>query len=129
MGERLQRLGSSLVSSFYLQSPERPLGWALGFSVLFVLLWQINTLVSPFFDVVPDRVSLVFLPAFARVVAVVVASGAEVTLQDIEQALGSRLARFKQPKQVVNVPELPRNTMGKVQKNKLRELYSNLFDD
>jgi malonyl-CoA/methylmalonyl-CoA synthetase len=39
------------------------------------------------------------------------------------------LARFKQPKQVVNVPELPRNTMGKVQKNKLRELYSNLLDD
>ena len=78
MGERLQRLGSSLVSSFYLQSPERPLGWALGFSVLFVLLWQINTLVSPFFDVVPDRVSLVFLPAFARVVAVVVAGGAGV---------------------------------------------------
>ena len=78
MGERLQRLGSSLVSSFYLQSPERPLGWALGFAVLFVLLWQINTLVSPFFDVVPDRVSLVFLPAFARVVAVVVAGGAGV---------------------------------------------------
>ncbi|MGA0856102.1 MAG: hypothetical protein ACO3QJ_05735 [Burkholderiaceae bacterium] len=78
MGERLQRLGSSLVSSLCLQSPERPLGWALGFAVLFVLLWQINTLVSPFFDVVPDRVSLVFLPAFARVVAVVVAGGAGV---------------------------------------------------
>ncbi|MFZ9102538.1 MAG: hypothetical protein ACO20B_01595, partial [Burkholderiaceae bacterium] len=46
--------------------------------MLFVLLWQINTLVSPFFDVVPDRVSLVFLPAFARVVAVVVAGGAGV---------------------------------------------------
>lgn len=78
MGERLQRLGSSLVSSLYLQSLERPLGWALGFSGLFVLLWQINALVSPFFDVVPDRVSLVFLPAFARVVAVVVAGGAGV---------------------------------------------------
>ena len=62
------------------------------------------------------------------VVAVVVASGPEVTLQDIELALGSRLARFKQPKQVVNVSELPRNTMGKVQKNKLRELHSGLFD-
>ena len=62
------------------------------------------------------------------VVAVVVASGSEVSLQDIEMALGSRLARFKQPKQVVNVAELPRNTMGKVQKNKLRELHASLFD-
>ncbi len=62
------------------------------------------------------------------VVAVVVASGSEVSLQDIELALGSRLARFKQPKQVVNVAELPRNTMGKVQKNKLRELHASLFD-
>ena len=78
MGERLQRLGSSLVSSLSLQSPERPLGWALGFAALFVLLWQINTLVSPLFEVVPDRVSLVFLPAFARVLAVVVAGGAGV---------------------------------------------------
>ena len=78
MGERLQRLGSSLVSSLSLQAPERPLSWAFGFAALFVLLWQINTLVSPLFDVVPDRVSLVFLPAFARVVAVVVAGGAGV---------------------------------------------------
>ena len=78
MGERLQRLGNSLVSSLCLQSPERPLGWALGFAVLFVVLWQVNSLVSPVFDVVPDRVSLVFLPAFARVVAVVVAGGAGI---------------------------------------------------
>ena len=43
-------------------------------------------------------------------------------------ALGSRLARFKQPKQVVNVAELPRNTMGKVQKNLLRDRHVGLFD-
>jgi hypothetical protein len=78
MGQRLQRLGASLVSSFSLQSPERPLGWVLGFALLFVSLWQANTLLSPFFEVVPDRVSLVFLPAFARVVAIVVAGGAGV---------------------------------------------------
>ena len=78
MGERLQSLGSRLVSSFSLQSPEHPLRWALGFAALFVLLWQINTLVAPAFEVVPDRVALVFLPAFARVVAVVVAGGAGV---------------------------------------------------
>ena len=37
------------------------------------------------------------------------------------------LARFKQPKQVILVKELPRNTMGKVQKNMLRETYADLF--
>ena len=52
--------------------------WALGFAALFVFLWQISTLVAPVFEVVHDRVSLVFLPAFARVVAVVVAGGAGV---------------------------------------------------
>src|ERR1041384_5805791 len=38
-------------------------------------------------------------------------------------ALDGRLAKFKQPKRVLVVPELPRNTMGKVQKNVLREQY------
>ena len=38
--------------------------------------------------------------------------------------LKSRLANFKVPKRVFLVEELPRNTMGKVQKNVLRERYS-----
>jgi malonyl-CoA/methylmalonyl-CoA synthetase len=42
-------------------------------------------------------------------------------------ALDGRLARFKQPKRVIVVPELPRNTMGKVQKNVLREQYADLY--
>jgi malonyl-CoA/methylmalonyl-CoA synthetase len=42
-------------------------------------------------------------------------------------ALEGRLARFKQPKHVIIVPELPRNTMGKVQKNVLRDTYAGLF--
>ena len=61
------------------------------------------------------------------VVAVVVPTGREVTLDAIDGALGDQLARFKQPKQVINVGELPRNTMGKVQKNVLREAHSELF--
>ncbi|CAN5351318.1 malonyl-CoA synthase [soil metagenome] len=39
----------------------------------------------------------------------------------------SRMAGFKVPKQVLLVEELPRNTMGKVQKNVLRESYGNLY--
>ncbi len=58
------------------------------------------------------------------VVAVVVADGSsELTEQSVVEALKDRLARFKQPKRVYIVDELPRNTMGKVQKNVLRDVY------
>ncbi len=40
---------------------------------------------------------------------------------------GIRLARFKLPKRVVVVEALPRNTMGKVQKNLLRQSYAKSF--
>jgi malonyl-CoA/methylmalonyl-CoA synthetase len=42
-------------------------------------------------------------------------------------ALGTRLARYKQPKRVIFADDLPRNTMGKVQKNLLRERYRDLY--
>ncbi|NIM43662.1 MAG: AMP-binding protein [Hydrogenophaga sp.] len=42
-------------------------------------------------------------------------------------ALKARLANFKIPKRCFVVNELPRNTMGKVQKNLLREQYKGLF--
>jgi malonyl-CoA/methylmalonyl-CoA synthetase len=35
-----------------------------------------------------------------------------------------RIARFKQPKALVLVEELPRNSMGKVQKNHLRDRFA-----
>lgn len=38
-----------------------------------------------------------------------------------------QIARFKQPKILHVVDELPRNTMGKVQKNTLRKLLQNIF--
>ena len=38
-----------------------------------------------------------------------------------------RLAAFKTPKRIVFVDELPRNAMGKVQKNVLRDTYKALF--
>jgi len=42
-------------------------------------------------------------------------------------ALADRLARFKQPRKLVIVPELPKNTMGKVQKAVLRERFRDAF--
>ncbi|HBK17627.1 MAG TPA: malonyl-CoA synthase, partial [Gammaproteobacteria bacterium] len=63
------------------------------------------------------------------VVAVVVPHEQEVTLEQVDRALADTLARFKQPKAVFNLSELPRNAMGKVQKNLLRDAYANTFSD
>jgi malonyl-CoA/methylmalonyl-CoA synthetase len=45
----------------------------------------------------------------------------------IMAAVSTSLARFKHPRKLVIVDELPRNTMGKVQKNILREQYKDAF--
>ncbi len=58
------------------------------------------------------------------VTAVVVPrGGAALAESDIIAALKSKIANFKVPKRVHVVDELPRNTMGKVQKNLLRERF------
>ncbi|KQU74990.1 MULTISPECIES: malonyl-CoA synthase [unclassified Rhizobacter] len=62
------------------------------------------------------------------VVAVVVPqAGAQLDGPAIAAALKSQIANFKVPKLVELVQELPRNTMGKVQKNLLRERHKGLF--
>ena len=62
------------------------------------------------------------------VTAVVVpADSAGLDETSILSALEGRLAKFKLPKKVLFVDELPRNTMGKVQKNVLRETNSGLY--
>ncbi len=45
----------------------------------------------------------------------------------IMAAAGQSLARFKHPRKLVVLPELPRNAMGKVQKNLLRTQFDGLF--
>ena len=67
-------------------------------------------------------------PDFGEAVTAVVVArhgdAAAASEDDILAALRERLANFKVPKRVYFVDELPRNTMGKVQKNILRERYS-----
>lgn len=55
------------------------------------------------------------------VVAAIVRREANVELSMIQSLLAQKLARYKLPKTIVFLPELPRNAMGKVQKNLLRE--------
>jgi malonyl-CoA/methylmalonyl-CoA synthetase len=63
------------------------------------------------------------------VTAIVVARpGAVVTEADVVTGLQARLARYKVPKRVLVVADLPRNAMGKVQKNVLRQQYASLYD-
>ncbi len=66
---------------------------------------------------------------FGEGVTAVVVRSKEVPVDEktIMAALDGRLAKFKLPKRVVFVDELPRNTMGKVQKNVLRERFSDLY--
>ena len=68
-------------------------------------------------------------PDFGEVgVAVVVARPGHSPGSDaIVAQLKAQLANFKIPKRCFVVPELPRNTMGKVQKNLLRDQYRSLF--
>ncbi|MGN6310995.1 MAG: malonate--CoA ligase, partial [Xanthobacteraceae bacterium] len=62
------------------------------------------------------------------VTAVVVPQkGAKLDEAAILHALDGRLAKFKMPKRVLFEDDLPRNTMGKVQKNVLRDKYKALY--
>ena len=68
-------------------------------------------------------------PDFGEAVVAVVAPrpGAALEPDALMNALTDRIARFKQPKRVIVVPELPRNAMGKVQKAALRARHAGLF--
>ena len=68
-------------------------------------------------------------PDFGEAVVAVcaVSSGDFPGDEAIGRQLADKLARFKQPKAIIRVGALPRNTMGKVQKNLLREQYADLF--
>ncbi|MGK9052871.1 malonate--CoA ligase [Neorhizobium petrolearium] len=62
------------------------------------------------------------------IAAVVLKPGVEMAEQDVIKALDGRLAGYKRPKKVAFVAELPRNTMGKVQKNILRDRFAGTFE-
>jgi len=68
-------------------------------------------------------------PDFGEAVVAVVVGRAGATLDGgaITAELKAKIAHFKVPKRVFIANELPRNVMGKVQKNVLRERHGTLF--
>ena len=68
-------------------------------------------------------------PDFGETVlgVIVPAPGAAPDRQAIMDSLRRSLARFKHPRELVIMDELPRNTMGKVQKNILRDQFREMF--
>ncbi len=70
-------------------------------------------------------------PDLGEGVTAVVATGGKGAFDEaaVIAALKDRLARFKQPKRVLFVDDLPRNAMGKVQKALLRQIHAGLYKD
>ncbi|MDE1147066.1 MAG: malonyl-CoA synthase [Azospirillaceae bacterium] len=90
---------------------------------------EIETEIDGLPGVVESAVIGVAHPDFGEGVTAVVVrqKGTAVDEAAVLAALEGRLAKYKQPKRVLFVDDLPRNTMGKVQKNLLRQEYQDLY--
>jgi malonyl-CoA/methylmalonyl-CoA synthetase len=90
---------------------------------------EIELLIDTFDGVIESAVIGVPHPDFGEAVAAVVVQqpGAQLEESAIITTLKAKLANFKVPKRVFVVDALPRNAMGKVQKNALRQQYATTF--
>ena len=63
-----------------------------------------------------------------KVVAVIVKKDqSQITESELISSLKTQIAGFKVPKKIILIEELPRNAMGKVQKNILRDIYAKMY--
>ncbi len=86
---------------------------------------EIESIIDEMPGVIESAVIGVPHPDFGEAVTAVVVARDGVLLSEasVIEALKAKIANFKVPKRVHFVDELPRNTMGKVQKNVLRERF------
>jgi malonyl-CoA/methylmalonyl-CoA synthetase len=68
-------------------------------------------------------------PDFGEGVTAIVVAREDSSVDEtgIKLQLADRLARYKQPKRVFFCDQLPRNSMGKIQKNLLRDQYRDIY--
>ncbi len=89
---------------------------------------EVESLIDDLPGVLESAVIGVPHPDFGEaVVAVVVPEGDGISVDQVRGALDGQLAKFKQPKHIVLVDALLRNTMGKVQKKALRAEFADVF--
>ncbi|MEZ5743465.1 MAG: AMP-binding protein [Sphingomonadaceae bacterium] len=88
---------------------------------------EVEALLDDRADVAEAAVIGVPHPDFGEAVVAVVQPAGAFDADAVREELRRDLAAFKVPKQVIAVDELPRNTMGKIQKKLLREQYAGLF--
>jgi malonyl-CoA/methylmalonyl-CoA synthetase len=91
---------------------------------------EVETELDALSDVAESAVIGVPHPDFGEGVTAVVVARAGAVLDEtvLRAALEQRLAKYKLPKRIVFVSEMPRNAMGKVQKAQLRERYRDLYN-
>jgi len=88
---------------------------------------EVEALLDERADVAEAAVIGVPHPDFGEAVVAVVQPAGAFDPEAVREEMRKDLAAFKVPKKVIAVDELPRNTMGKIQKKLLRERYADLF--
>jgi malonyl-CoA/methylmalonyl-CoA synthetase len=88
---------------------------------------EVEALLDDRSDVAEAAVIGVPHPDFGEAVVAVIQPAGLFDAQAVRVELRKDLAAFKLPKEIIVVEELPRNTMGKIQKKLLRERYADLF--
>ena len=90
---------------------------------------EVEALLDDRADVAEAAVIGVPHPEFGEAVVAVVQPAGPFDVEAVRAEMRRDLAAFKVPRTIIALPELPRNTMGKIQKKLLRERYAGLFAD
>jgi malonyl-CoA/methylmalonyl-CoA synthetase len=88
---------------------------------------EVESLIDALPGVVESAVIGLPHPDFGEGVAAAVVRDGEIDEAGVQAGLAADIAKFKQPKRVFFVDELPRNSMGKVQKNELGARFKDAF--
>lgn len=89
---------------------------------------EVEALLDDREDVAEAAVIGVPHPDFGEAVVAVLRANGAIDADAVREEMKRDLAGFKVPKAVIVIDEMPRNTMGKIQKKALRERYASFFE-